>query len=390
MDVRKTIKLAGMAGVVTGLIFINGCSVGNEPRIRLGSYATATPGTNFLDINSLGRHSYGNFLFENNGIVYTCRGGHIDIAHVRINADNVRYLYYKVRKNLINGNRDFTFKLNVEPSTYFVRIYYPHGWSSKTRKEREAISEELAMELSQYFTFTMTTWHEVLTWFGYKCMAFLPEQPSAFSWEDVYSNLVGIRIGAQALQDQEHDYDKAVTIALRSELENLGIQSSRTARKASEKMRGIWYDGIFLVDMKERNLDIGLDDGFVTPMLVPGVCEGTEALSYPVPTLEQFDKYGFKMRLEVEPREFEKGKVLKIVYPNGGYKRIQPAKHLGVIVGYIKNVIEKRGQRAENGGQITGDRGRKLHDNQDIRVSGKKGKTEQRTSNTEQSKQNVF
>jgi hypothetical protein len=194
------------------------------------------------------------------------------------------------------------------------------------------------MELSQYFTFTMTTWHEVLTWFGYKCMAFLPEQPSAFSWEDIYSNLVGIRIGAQALQDEEHSYNKAVTIAIKRELEDLQVQSSDAARKASEKMRGIWYDGIVLINMTERNFDIGLDDGFITPTLVPGFCEGAVPQSYPVPALDKFKKYGFTMNLDVEPREFEKDKVLRIIYPNGGPKRIQPIKHLPVVIDYIKNV----------------------------------------------------
>jgi hypothetical protein len=406
MDARKTIKMVIPAAILAGVILISGCTVTDEPRVRLGSYATATPGTNFIDSNNLGRHSYGSLLFENNGIVYTCRGGHVDIAHVRIGADNVRYLYYKTKKNLISGKRDFTFKLNVEPSTYFVRIYYPPGWKKMSRKERAAKADELAMELSQYFTFTMTTWHEVLTWFGYKCMAILPEEPSAFSWEDIYSNLVGIRIGAAALRDSGHGYDKAVTIALKDELEKLGVQSSTTARKASEKMRGIWYDGTFLVNMKERNLDIGLDDGYVTPVLVPGVgvCEGVEALSYPVPTLEKFDGTGFRMRLEVEPREFEKGKVLKIVYPNGGYKRIQPTKHIGEYVEYIRSVIKSKGWHAEGGEQIvrkTEDRrqktengkGRTLYRTKGIGAAGNQGtriseyqetgKKEQRTQNAE-------
>jgi hypothetical protein len=218
-----------------------------------------------------------------------------------------------------------------------------------TKKERRRIADELALEMSQYFTFTMTTWHEVLTWFGYKCMAILPEQPSAFSWEDIYSNLVGIRIGAQAIQDEDHSYNKAVTIAIKKELENLGVQPRHTAWAAAEKMRGKWFDGIVLVDMKERNFDIGHDDGFVTPTRVPGVCEDAEAQSYPVPTLDKFNEYGFTMDFEVEPREFESGKILKIIYPNGGPRRIQPAKHLPVVIDYIKSTFKNgsKGQTTE-------------------------------------------
>jgi hypothetical protein len=346
---RKPYKSILIPVIASGAILFNGCTLSNEPRVRLGSYATATPGTNFIDVNGLGRHSYGGFLFENNGIVYTCRGGHVDIAHVRIGADNVRYLYHKIRKNLMQGNRKFTFKLNVEPSMYYVKLEYPADWKSKPKKEKQQIIDELSMELSQYFTFTMTTWHEVLTWFGYKCMAVLPEQPSAFSWEDIYSNIVGIRIGVQAVEDKKHSFDTAVTIALRKELEYLQVQSSDTARKASAKMRGKWYDGILLVDMRERNLDTGLYDGFVTPTLVPGECRECNECndpvpqSYPVPTTALLNKYGFKMELTIEPKEFESGEIMKIIYPEGGGNEVRPMEQLPIMIDYIKKDALKRG-----------------------------------------------
>ena len=341
IKIIKSIALAGI--VISGVIFLNGCTVTDEPRLRLGSYATSTLGTNFIDANNLGRHCYQNFLFENNGIAYTCRGGHIDIAHVRIAADYVIYLYNKVRKSLMNNNAEFTFKLNVEPSMYFAKLDYPPDWKTLPQKERKRIADEVALELSQYFTYTMTTWHEVLTWFGYKCMGFLPEQPSAFSWEDIYSNIIGIRLGAQAVQDNEHGFNDAMTIFIKRELENLGIQSGSTARKASEKMRGTWFDGFLLADMRERNMDIGIDDGFVTPTLVPGACEDAEPQSYPVPTLAKFNSLGFKMHLEVEPKEFEKNSILRIIYPNGGGKRIQPAIHLPIIMDCIKKEALEKG-----------------------------------------------
>jgi hypothetical protein len=243
----------------------------------------------------------------------------------------------------MKGNREFTFKLNVEPSMYSVKLEYPADWKSKPKKERQQIINELSMELSQYFTFTMTTWHEVLTWFGYKCMAVLPEQPSAFSWEDIYSNVVGIRIGTQAIQDKKHTFNHAVTIAIRKELEYLQVQSSYTARKASEKMRGKWYDGILLVDMKERNLDIGLYDGFATPTLVPGECNDPEPQSYPVPTTALLNKYGFKMELTIEPKEFESGEIMKIIYPEGGGKVVRPIEQLPIVIDYIKKDALKRG-----------------------------------------------
>ncbi len=340
---RKSVKSTALGAVVLSITLLGGCTANNEPRTRLGSYATSTPGTNFLDANNLGRHCYENFFFESNGIVYTCRGGHIDIAHVRIAADNVRYLYYKVKKNLVNNNSEFTFKLNVEPSTYFVKLKYPEIWEKLLRKSKKQAADELALELSRYFTYTMTTWHEVLTWFGYKCMGFLPEEPSAFSWEDIYSNLVGTRLGAQAIEDKEHGFNKAMTIAIKKELEYLQVQSSDTARKASEKMRGQWFDGLLLIDIRERNMDIGLEDGFVTPILVPGVCEGAEPQSYPVPALDKLNEWGFAMDIEIEPKEFEKDKILSIIYPNGGGKRVKLPEHLPIVMDYIKKQALKKG-----------------------------------------------
>jgi len=311
----------------------------------LGSYATATIGTHFLDADSLGKHHYGNPTFEKNGIVYTCKGGHIDITHARIAADNVRYIQGKARKILLKTSREFDFKLKVEPSTYYVTLEYPPNWETLPKKEKRRIANELSIELAQYSTYIMTTWHEVLTWFGFKCMAFVPEQPSAFSWEDVYSNVFGIEIGTLALQDKTRSYNNAVTVAFKRELGKLGIQSKDKARKASEQVRGIWYTGALIAEMKVRNLDIGLDDGFITPMLVPDFCRDASPKLLPVPKLDKLYEYGFKMILEVEPKELEKDKVLRVIYPDlspAEYpERIQPAEHLPAIMDYIKSEIEK-------------------------------------------------
>lgn len=339
----QRLKVIVVAGIVTSTVILNGCTTGDQPHVRFGSYATPTPGTRYLDINSLGRHSYKNSLSENNGIVYTCRGGHIDITHLRIGADNVKYLHDKIRKHLMNNDSGFSFKLNVEPSLYFVKLQYPDNWQTLPQEDKKRIADEAALEMSQSFAYTMTTWHEVLTWFGYKTVTFWSEEPSAFSWEDIYSNLVGVRLGAQAIQDEEHSFDSAMTILIKKELENLQIQSAATAKQAAEKMRGKWFTGFILVDMRERNMDIGLDDGFVTPTLVPGICEGAEPQSYPVPTLDKFYKYSFEMTLEVEPKEFEKDKILRLVYPGGGGKRIRPFEHLPLVMDYIKIEAIKKG-----------------------------------------------
>jgi hypothetical protein len=309
----------------------------------MGSYATPEPLTNFLDANDLGKHSYYDLLDENNGIVYTCRGGHIDIAHVRIAADYVKYLYDESRKHILNTDRRFTFKSNTEPSRFFVRFQYPGFWQAMPEKEKEQMADEISLELSQYLAYTVTTWHEILTWFGYKSVGVFPEFPSAFSWEDNYSNLLGTRLGAEAVQDKQRNFDEAMTVALIKELENLEVQPSQTSEYASEKMREKWYDGHILIDMKERNMDIGLDDGYVTPTLVPGICTDATPQSYPVPSFDVLSRYGFTITFEIEPAEMERGKILRIIYPEGNGKRIRPSIHFPPIMDYIKKQARESG-----------------------------------------------
>jgi hypothetical protein len=302
-------------------------------------------GTHFLDAGSLGKHHYGNPYFEKNGIVYTCNGGHIDITHARIAADNVRYLHKKARKTLLKTNREFNFKLKVEPSTYYVTLEYPPNWETLSKQEKRRIANELSMDIAQYCVYIMTTWHEALTWFGFKCIGFVPEQPSAFSWEDVYSNVFGIEIGRLALEDHTRSYNRAATAAFKWELGKLGIQSKDKAREASKQMRGTWYTGALIAEMKVRNLDIGIDDGFITPMLVPGFCRDASPKLLPVPKLDKLYEYGFEMTLEVKPKELERNRIFRIIYPNlshGEYpKKIQPAEHLPAIMDYIEMEMEE-------------------------------------------------
>ena len=133
-----------------------------------------------------------------------------------------------------------------------------------------------------------------------------------------------------------------MTILLKKELEDLQIQSRQTARQAAMRMKEKYYDGHSFLDMT-RSMDIGLYNGFVTPVLAPGICEGTEPKPYPVPTLAALKKYGFTMKLEIDPKEFESGKILKLIYPDGGGKKVRPAEHLPIVMNYIEKDARKQG-----------------------------------------------
>ena len=309
------------------------------PRIRFGTYPSSNIGTFFLSPN-LGSHAYCFSPFEKDGVAYTCRGGHIDIIHVRISADWTAYLTATAYRHLINHESGFSCKLAVDRSESFVTFTYPEDWDSLSKLEQMRIAREVALALGPYLTFTMTTWHEMLTWYGFKCIGPFPEFPSAFSWEDSYSNLLGTIIAVRALEDPQHKYNQAVKIALDEEMRKLGIQPARVARQASESVRGKWFTGnvIFHVNMKKRNFDIGLEDGYITPTLVPDVsaCPDAEPLPYTVPTLEVLSKYGFSAKLEIEPHEWERDKILRVAYGNKPGKRIIPEEHFALIMNDIR------------------------------------------------------
>lgn len=265
-------------GILIGLTTLAGCSITGGPRTRLGYLPTDTFGIFFPDPDNLGAHSYGLGVPDRGGIVYTCKGGHIDLDHIRGNADNTRYLANKIRETLSKGKEGFSFKITGEASTNKVRFTYPQDWDQQPDKDR--IIEEIAFDTAAYLSFNATIWHEILTWFGVHYALIEPEFNSAFSWEDMYSNVIGTQIGVEAMKDQDRDFDAAMTAAIYRRLEELEVQPRSTAIAASDKVRGQWYTGNFVPDVKMRNFDIGLD-GSVTPTLVPGV-EGCDSEPLPL------------------------------------------------------------------------------------------------------------
>lgn len=324
-----------------------------RPRPRLGRYPTATlGGADFRGLDDLGEHSYKNTWGEYNGIVYTCQGGHIDIAHVRQGADAAAYVAHACLQAIERGDRHLSLDLS-QPAQFILTFEPPRDWHRRSYAERSRTAREVAIVLGSYVSFVELTWHEILTWFGYRNILFYPEFPSAFSWEDSFSNLLGAHLGAVALRDTKHEFDRAMTLALRRELETLEIQSKETAARASERVRGHWYSGgfLFLVDMKRRNLDIGIDNGYITPWLVPGLaeCTGATPRRYAVPRLDELSEFGFSARLEIEPRAAEEKELLEQIRQHRGptIQRIEPDIDFPTIMEWIRrDAIERYGADA--------------------------------------------
>jgi hypothetical protein len=316
------------------------CGFNFPPRIRGGVTPAALLGAPFLG-EDLGTHGYYLRPSERNGVAYTCRGGHIDTTHVRIAADWTAYLAARSYHHLMRGDRSFSYKLLADRSRHHVHIAYPDNWHSLPPEQRRPLAREAALAMGPYLAFTLVTWHEMLTWYGFRSVGVIGEQHSAFSWEDGYSNLLGTVVAARALRDTQHPYNKAVEIALDEEMRTLGVQPAAVARHASESVRGTWYNGYvgFFVDMKMRNFDVGVDDGLIGPTLVPNVaaCPDAAPAYYPAPTLDALLQCGFWAFVEIEPHEWEKGKLLHVIYPNGGGRQIYPATDFAPIMAQIRH-----------------------------------------------------
>lgn len=311
----------------------------SRPRTRVGSLATSTVSTPFRGCSNLGRHSYRYNVVEKNGIVYTCSGGHLDIAHLRNSADWTAHLsalaYYQMKE----GVGEFSFELDEDTGCH-VHVDYPPDWDCRDDADKALLLYDVATGLGRYFAYHASIWHEIVTWFGYKSTGFYSEFASAFSWEDMYSNLLGCHIGYAAMYDTQHTFDEAVTLGLQAELKKLGPQPKNIARHASDLVRGQWFSGEQpAVIMMGRNFDIGLDDGRVTPWLVPDLtaCLDAQPHLLDAPKLDFLAEHGFAVRFEVEPRLWEKTRILAILYPNGEkHERFEPARQLHVVMDYIR------------------------------------------------------
>ncbi|MGH7789265.1 MAG: DUF4056 domain-containing protein [Candidatus Binatia bacterium] len=254
------------------------CAFGADLRTQVG--AVPIPGmaiANVVGPGDIGPHRYDGGMFamnpgadptagqdwgERNGLVYTCRGGFIDIAHVRDYADWTIFLSAKIFRGLHHGD---TITLPDKGGQRRV-IVHP------VPKERLAAvgARELAIATGQWLAFQLSIWHETATWYGWSWFRAFPETASAFSPEDLYSDLVGTRIagGIITAQSAETDslYEATMNVWLRRTLERLGAQPTAVGREAMFAVDGAWWDSSRRLPDKRLTLRRYLDTG---PTLVP-------------------------------------------------------------------------------------------------------------------------
>ncbi|MCK5175908.1 MAG: DUF4056 domain-containing protein, partial [Planctomycetes bacterium] len=215
-------RLRCIGVVLVALAMMGGCSFGPGPRQRVGEFFGSPVGMTFLEPEDLGRHRYSAGFGEKNGMVYTCRGGFIDIGHVREAADRTAYLAGVSYEKLMAKEEVFSFRV-IEPSRYWVKISYPENWDGMSEGQRFAIADEVSICLGQYFAHTSLIWHEILTWYGFSSVGIFPENISSFSWEDSYSDLLGTHLAVEALAGNGGRFDEVMTRLIDERLDAIEV-----------------------------------------------------------------------------------------------------------------------------------------------------------------------
>ncbi|HUI24477.1 MAG TPA: DUF4056 domain-containing protein, partial [Candidatus Kryptonia bacterium] len=235
--------------------------------------------SNVVGVDDLGPHKYDNgalslegsrpgalpFNDEHNGLVYTCRGGFIDTAHLRDWADWTLYLGAQIARTLETGT---TITLESEGAQRRI-ITRPIDPNVLARHDRR----DIAVPLAQWLAFQLSTWHEIATWYGWSTIPLFPEEASAFSPEDLYSNLLGSKVAGILVYEfavtSEAAYNENMNAAVRRVLQRLGAVRSKLGIEALRAVDGVWWNSKVALPAKNlllrRNFQIGTE---LTPWLV--------------------------------------------------------------------------------------------------------------------------
>jgi hypothetical protein len=214
--------------------------------------------TDIISVQELGDHHYMGNHEEGNGIIYTRRGGFIDLGHLRDYADWTAYLYNLIVSSAESGE-DVVLDLGSEGGTKTLIL-----------KSLQGLDGYKFSELAGRIAYDLSVWHEIATWFGTSYIPMVPERYSSFSPEDLYSNLLGVQLGMLAIQS-DLEYNEAMTILLANTLDSLETVTSMEATYAAmEDVENIWWTRKKSLPSSKILLTRYLDAGpFLLPWLLP-------------------------------------------------------------------------------------------------------------------------
>ncbi|MGK0737087.1 DUF4056 domain-containing protein [Yokenella regensburgei] len=225
------------------------CAFGYDLQVRaLGVPVPVYQIGNVLTLDTLGHHHYHDNALaavknlvglsdEANGILYTHRGGFIDIAHVRDTADNTFYLFSRIYPHL--GQRWRLF-YSEELGVRRVQLF------AFTPPASPVVRYTLTAWLAGHLAFQLAQWHEIAQWYGFQSVPGFSEEISAFSPEDLYSNLLGARLAVDVILQGNvrtvAEFNQAFDVALKEVLVRLGIVTRAETEKEFREVDGDWWN----------------------------------------------------------------------------------------------------------------------------------------------------
>ena len=217
------------------------CAFGVDLKAKVGAVPVPIyENENILSVEEIGPHGYdkGELTREHNGLVYTCRGGFIDLAHVRDTADNTLFLAMHIARALPGG---LTIDMPDQGTKRRIVIKaLPPGMIERYGRWT------IAARMASWVGYQLSIWHEVVTWYGWTSTLGISEKLSAFSPEDLYSNMLGANIAAGIILEREagsrEQYDEAMQGWIREALRRLGVVPKAQARLAMKAVDGLWWD----------------------------------------------------------------------------------------------------------------------------------------------------
>lgn len=228
--------------------FGSGLSIGHIPFVKK---------TDITSTQELGTHEYLGGQTEGNGIIYTKSGGFIDMGHLRDCADWTAYLYTLISSKSGSGE-GIKLNLGIEGGAKTLNI--------SPVPENGAVD---FYELAGRITYDISVWHEIGTWFGTSYIPTVPERFSSFSPEDLYSNLLGTKIGILALKS-DLPYEEAMTQLIVSTMDSLkAVTTSEETYFAMENVEDMWWTRKKALPNKKLLLKRYLDnDTFLLPWVL--------------------------------------------------------------------------------------------------------------------------
>jgi len=214
--------------------------------------------TDIISVKDIGTHQYLGGRTEDNGIIYTRRGGFIDMGHMRDCADWTAYLYSVLVYNQTK-NEKTVLNLGSEGGSKELIITIPSQIDSLS-----------VYQLAGKIAFDLSLWHEIATWFGASSVPLLPERYSSFSPEDLYSNLLGVTLAISAIKS-DLPYNQAMTMATSNMLDTLeALPTAAETFAAMDKVKNLWWSNKKALPSKNITLKRYFAlDSYLVPWLIP-------------------------------------------------------------------------------------------------------------------------